>query len=124
MKENQSTKQQYLAKTFKEWDKKTPLVLFGTDEYFFHENDILIHIQDSENPNELEFMICEPNYAGEIDFEDLFCDILPEDMHIDEMHPELYKAMEKVNEIIRREDCPLSWTEGEFRTSIKESDLL
>lgn len=116
-----SDNQEYLKKEFKEWDKKTPLVLFETDEYFFNEGEISNHIENLKNPEEeLELMICEPNYAGEIDFNDLFCDILPDDMRIDEMHPELYEAMEKVNEIIRREDCPLSWTEGSFRTSIKK----
>lgn len=62
-------------------------------------------------------MICEPNYAWEIEPDEYYCDDLPEDRTLDDVYPELAEAIEKVNELIRKEEKPLSWGAGKYRTS-------
>jgi hypothetical protein len=61
-------------------------------------------------------VICEPNYAWEIN-DDYYCDILPEDHTLADVYPELADAIEKVNEMIRKKETPLSWGAGKYRTS-------
>jgi hypothetical protein len=67
-------------------------------------------------PEDLRLVICEPNYAWEID-EDYYCDILPEDQKLDDCYSELAEAIGKVNELVRKKAKPLSWGAGEYRTS-------
>ena len=50
-------------------------------------------------------MICEPQYAWEID-PDYYADILPEDYTLDDCYSELAEAIEAANELIRKKEEP------------------
>jgi len=113
---------------FQAWDGKTPLVLFNDDKFFFSEDDIESYLEDInydiENKNnhktvkDLELIIASPNYLHEIDFNDIWCDIFPEDQYIDDVgDKELISAINLLNEVIRHHK-PVSWGEGKFRTAL------
>jgi hypothetical protein len=112
----------YEKMEFKEWDGKTPLVLFDDDRYFWDEDAVFDHCDNFDvSPEDLDLVICEPQYASEID-DDHFIDDLPEDQGLDEVYPELADLIEKVNELIRKKEKPLSWTAGRYRTEVKRGE--
>jgi hypothetical protein len=114
-------KQEYSEKEFKEWDGKTPLVLRGTDEYFFDCHQLLDFMADTLTPiDNFEFMLCEPQYASgyEVDPDDIFFDILPQDMSLAEMAPKLCDAFAALNKAIDDSEEVISWTESCFRTTV------
>jgi hypothetical protein len=109
--------ERYQAMPFKEWDGETPLTLADDDRYFFSEDDLVSYLDEQDpDADDVRLVICEPNYASEID-EDHFVDDLPPDQGLDEVYPELAAAIEKVNELIRKKEKPLSWGAGKYRTS-------
>lgn len=112
----------YTDLKFKEWDYQTPLVTFNNEHFFFSEDDIIYFCEDREmNPIDLELVVCEPQYAYEIDAEDIYCDIMPEDCYVlRECNEELADAFDKLNEAIRNNKKPLSWIAGKFRTSFED----
>lgn len=113
--------EKYEALPFKEWDGETPLTLHDDDEYFWEEDGLLCYCEMNDlKPEDLRLVICEPNYAWQIDG-DYYSDILPEDQTLGDCYPELAEAIGKVNELIRREEKPLSWGAGKFRTSYAPS---
>lgn len=112
--------EKYLKMPFKEWDGITPLVLFEDDRYFFSEDDITDYsIDHNIKLADMELVICDPQYAWEID-SDYYADILPEDMSLDDCYSELAEAIEEVNKLIRKREKPISWAAGPFRTKINE----
>lgn len=115
-----NSKERYLAMPFKEWDGSTMLVTYDNDTYFSDENDVLNFCEDKEiEPQDLQLVICEPQYAWEIS-DDYFCDILPEDMTLDDCYSELAEAIGRVNELIRKKEKPISWSAGKYRTTINK----
>jgi len=111
----------YEAMPYQEWDECTPLVLFDDDRYFFDKDGLLdwcacedIKVED------LQLVICKPNVIHRIEYNDMYCDDLPEDMGLEDVAPEIAAALDKVNEMIKEHKTPLSWYAGKFRTSIKE----
>jgi hypothetical protein len=107
----------YEAMPFKEWDGQTPLTLYDDDEYFWEEDGLLDHCEMNEiNPEDLRLVICKPNYAWEIDDDD-YRDILAKDHTLADTYPELADDIEKVNELIRKKEMPLSWGAGKYRSS-------
>jgi len=107
----------YNEKPFKVWDKIEPLTIHREEIWFFNENELRDYIVDNSiNFEDLQLVICEPNYAREIDYDDFNCDILPEDTYLHEVFPELSEAIESVNEIIRKNEVALSWSGGRYRT--------
>lgn len=112
----------------KEWDGVNPLVLFNDDKYFFSSDDIEFYLEkinsDTENINnhkkssDLQLCIASPNYLWDVDFNDMYCDILPEDHNIDDIiSKDLRKAIDLLSEAIRHEP-PVSWGQGKFRTTV------
>lgn len=111
---------QYETMPFEEWDGKTPLVLHDDDRYFWDEDSVWDYCEsDGIKPEDLRLVICEPNYAWEIEADDYYSDDLPEDQTLDDVYPELATAIEKVNELIRKREKPLSWGAGKFRTTLR-----
>ena len=107
----------YQAKPFKQWNGE-PLTVFDTDQYFFHESELLDYCEEHEcKPDELQLVICDPQYAWEVNPDELYSDILPEDNYVGDMDPELADAFETLNVLIRQRKNPLSWREGKYRTS-------
>lgn len=108
----------YETMPFKEWDGKAPLTLFDDDKHFWDEDSLLDYCEMNEVlPKDLQLVICEPNYASEIEPDDFYCDDLPEDHTLADAYLELADAFEKVNELIRKRVKPISWSGGKYRTS-------
>jgi hypothetical protein len=67
----------YEAMPFKEWDGKTPLVIYGDDIYFWDEDGVLEYCEEHDcQPEDLRLVICEPQYAQEVEPNEYLC--LPE----------------------------------------------
>lgn len=109
----------FLKTPFKEWDGKTPVVLFDNDTYFFSEDDIEYYCDDNElKPEDLRLLICEPLCLSQIDY-DYWNDDLPED---GELPPKVEEALKALNKAIEEEGT-VSWWPGKFRTEYKPSTL-
>ncbi|QTL40560.1 hypothetical protein ACNFJN_04445 [Xenorhabdus budapestensis] len=111
-------KAKFTAMERKQWDWETPLVIFDTDQYFWHQDDLYEYCDELEiTPLALQLVICEPNYPNEINGEDYFHDILPED---GELPHELQQAFDTLNAVIRNSN-PLSWSEGKYAAIVPDS---
>lgn len=92
-----------------------PLVIHDTDIYFFDSDDLRDHcMEHSILPEEMNLVICEPNYPREIDGSDHLVDDLPED---GELPGELQDAFDVLNAVIRKSG-PLSWSAGKFSATV------
>lgn len=112
--------ERYLAKPYKDWEGE-PLCLRDDDTYFFSEDELEYWAEEHEieDLSIIELVICEPQYATEINADDYFCDLLPEDMYVHDVAPKLAEAIEQVNKVIREEREIMSWVPGKFRTTYK-----
>lgn len=103
-----------------EWDEKTPIALFDGDKFFFDRNQLEEWCEDHETtPGDLQLVICEPNYAREID-EDFYCDDLPEDQSLEDAAPELADKIAEINQYILDNKPILSWGEGKIAAIVKQ----
>lgn len=101
----------YLAMPKKEWDGHGYVYSEAADEYFdadqlkeyCEENDLA--------PEDLRLVICEPNYARQIDEEDVANDNLTED---GDLPIEIAEALEALNKVIRDCATPISWGPGKY----------
>jgi hypothetical protein len=118
----------------KEWDYKTPLYSNTMDKFFFDDGELNDYLEDQDEENDgdnikiedLQLVICEPEYPTEIEPNEIYCDLLPEDMDLKDMIPELDKAFECLNEKIRQ--CKenhdvLSWTPGKYRPVFEKEEV-
>jgi len=113
--------EKYEAMPFKEWDGETMLTLHDDDKYFRDEDEVRDYCEMEGIPLEdLHLVICEPQYAWEIG-EDYYCDLLPEDMTLEDCYSELAEAIGKVNDLIRKKEKPISWLGGKFRTALAQT---
>lgn len=111
---NKASKERYSKLTFKEWDGKTPVCNYGTDEYFFDADDIEYYLEDNSlEPRDLELMYCDPNHFTEINGEQ-WEEILPENSD-GELPNALEEKLKELNKFINNLP-PASWSEGRFRT--------
>lgn len=95
-----------------EWDGKSLLYSQAADAFFQDADDLSNHCEENEcTPQSLRLVICDPQYARQIDAEDHYSDELPED---GDLPPELEEAFERLNEVIRSCRTPLSWIPGKF----------
>jgi hypothetical protein len=111
---------EYLEREFKEWDKITPVYSEKLDQYFFTVDELSDYCYDAEITDEdgtfLKLLICEPIYLWQLDFNNIYCDILPEDFNIDDVaSKELLVAMTNFNNMIK-DHKSVSWFPGKFRT--------
>ena len=105
----------------REWNGEV-VALFDDDTYFFEEEEFLDWCEDYEiAPESVDLVICEAQYADEIDLEDHLCDIMPEGMSAEDVLPhEVIELIEKANVIIRKNDRPVSYIHGNVRTKYKK----
>lgn len=120
---NKKSNERYQDLEYREWSGE-PLFLWGGDEYFFSEDDIEYWAEENEinDLSSIKLLICEPQYANDIDGNDLFCDILPEDMCIEDVAPELASAIDNVNKVIREKQEIISWMPSNIRTTYIKKD--
>ena len=109
--------EKFAAMERKEWDGKAMLYSQSADEYFHDSDQILDHCEEHEcKPDDMQLVICEPVYAGEIDPNEYYHDDLPEDCEVD---GELADAFEELNKLIRESKLILSWMPGKFAAIVE-----
>lgn len=102
------------------WDWKTMLHLHGTDTYLSDVDDIRDHcIENGIYPEELQLVVCTPNYPSQIDGCDHYCDDLPDGGDLPQA---LQEAFDRLNEVIRASE-PLSWSPGKIAAILPENIL-
>jgi len=113
--------ERYLSMPFKEWGGE-PLCLYRDDTYFFSEDALEDWAEENgvEDLSTVQLVICEPQYAWEIEGTETYGDNLPEDTELYEVAPKLAAALEQVNKIINEEKEILCWMPGKFRTTVKK----
>jgi hypothetical protein len=109
--------ERYLKMEFKEWDGKTPLVVFDTDTYFFDESDLGDYCENHNIKEvDLNLVLCEPTYAHEIEPNEYYCDDLPEEGEVSHV---IQQAFDELNKALRESKEVLSWNAGKFRTKVE-----
>lgn len=109
----------YAALPVVEWDGKTPLCLFDDDKYFFSEDEVLDYCEEEGvAPSNLQLVVCEPQYAHQVDPDEEYQDLMPEDQYMADVAPEIVEAFNALNEAIEKCDKPLSWVAGTKRTAV------
>lgn len=107
--------ERYLAMPKQEWDREGFVYSQVADEYF-DSDQLAEHCEENElTPDDLRLVICEPNYAREIDT-DYFADDLPEEV---DLPREIWVALDALNKVIREFRTPLSWSPGKFSAVVK-----
>lgn len=104
---------QYWAMPEAEWDGNAVLYSETLDQYFISPERASYELADGQSVDDLRLVICEPNYARQID-EDFFCDELPED---GEAPPHVQEAIEQFNAAVA--DTILSWSPGKCRLKLE-----
>lgn len=114
--------ERYYNKPFLEWNGETPLVIYDSDEYFFNAESVEEYMQENEiDENDLQLMICSPNYCCQID-EDYFSGEMPENFEsLSDFDKILVQKLKEINKYIAKLK-PISWSEGEFRTEFRLTD--
>lgn len=85
-----------------EWDGETPLNLYGTDQYFFDDGDVLSYAEDNEAaPETLDLVLCCPHNPSDFDANDWLCDYLAEDMGVEDVSDEVCKAVDVLNAAVK-----------------------
>lgn len=111
-------KDNYLKKEFKEWDGKTPLIIYNSDEYFFDEDSLLDYIEEAEEDN-IQLMICTPNHCPELSEEYFTEEYLPENFDdLGDFDKSLVQKIKELNEYISTLK-PMSWSQGRYRTEYR-----
>lgn len=103
-----------------EWDHTTPLHLWGTDNFFFSEEDIYDYCDLHEVKSEtLPLVTCKPCYAYSIEPYDIYQDILPEEGEVPE---ELETIFAELNKRLKECRNPISWEPDKFRVKVRLED--
>lgn len=104
----------FLAMEKKPWDGLAMLYSLLNDEYYSTPDDAIYYADENElNLVDLQLIICEPNYAQEID-SSYWSDQLPQDGENDILE----EAIEALNKAIK--DEILSWSAGDFALDLTD----
>ncbi|EOV0251079.1 hypothetical protein ACOIWS_002731 [Salmonella enterica] len=100
-----------------------PLVIFDGDQYFFNAESLVEYCREnSVFPNELQLLICEPNYPPEFDIEQHCEEIIPDGGDCYSLPQAVLDAADALNKAIK-ESSPVSWS-GSDRVAIVSDDML
>ena len=117
---NKKSMERYNKKPFEEY-KGQPVCIYGTDDYFFNQDDIDYYMDNNEitDKKTLKLVVCEPCYMREFEVDDIYADELPDDLYIHDVAPNIADKIEELNLLIRKERPILSWVGGKKRTEYK-----
>ncbi len=103
------------------WDEESPLYSEVFDEWFFDWEGIEEFLEDwgedVEYVEDLRLVLTFPEYAHELDPNEIYIDILLDD---GEVEGELADAFEELNRKIREYRTPLSWRPSQFAAIVKQ----
>lgn len=95
-----------------------PVYSEAIEQFFFDDGELTDYLEEDDalSLSDLQLVFCEPQFAYEIDAEDQWQDIIPED---GEAPGWLREAVERLNETIRehRKD-PVSWIGGNVAVDV------
>lgn len=95
-----------------------PVVIYGSDRYFFCIEDIEQFCEDEDlKIEDLQLVACVPNMACRVSIDDMWCDDLPEDTYAADVAPEIAELEAKMNTLIQ-EGITLSWSQGKHKVII------
>ncbi|MDL5036801.1 hypothetical protein QRD40_10630 [Comamonas sp. Y6] len=98
-----------------------PLHLYDTDRYFFDAEDLIDWLEENQiKPEDVRLTKCRPSYPEEIEPNEHFCDILPEDGEVPE---DVREAFEKLNEVLKKSE-PFSWFPDDTQGVTLPADFL
>lgn len=107
--------EKYEAREKRKWDGPEMAYSEAVDKYFTDWDEAEDYCEQEEwSMESLRLVICEPNYAREVE-SDFWCDDLAED---GELPPGLEKALEELNSYIRDEKIILSWSPGKYAVDL------
>lgn len=109
-------KELFLKMPAVEWDEKTPICVYRSDQYFYSYDEILDYCEANQlDPLELMLVLCVPVEPRTLD-EDFFEDCIAEDQEL----PESFKiAIKEFNQKISDIKNPVSWIPGNKRILTK-----
>lgn len=109
--------EKYEAMERKPWDGESMLYSDGSDEYFSDMSEVHDRCAENDiNVADLRLIICEPNYASQIDPSEHYCDDVPED---GEVPAGIAAAFDALNKAIRECGTPLSWSPGKYALDLE-----
>jgi hypothetical protein len=112
----------YDAMPVVEWDTDCPVVIFGTNEYFWDFGDIETYAEDNDIPlSEMDLVLCVPRKPPPIDALELFSDYVPDDPDEHSIDQAVLDAVDALNKAIEAAP-PFSWTQGNQRVVITDND--
>ena len=116
--------EKYRAMPTKGYDGASFLYSESADRYFDGWNEVKDYCDDEEGrtPENLLLVICEPQYAGEIDGTEYYCDDLPEDYTLEDCDKGLAALFDELNKYIREEKPVLGWFPGKFAVDLPASE--
>lgn len=114
---SRQSRERYLSLPYEEYTGQ-PVYSETLDRYFFNADDIKEAYDDLDGGTEdLELVVCRPQYLSQINFNEYWEDVLPEDWDIEDVcNKDLLNAIDNLNKLIS-EAKPASWTPGKIRTS-------
>lgn len=103
-----------------EWDGETPLCIFNDDKYFFSVDDIQEYIDEQEDLNieDLMLCVCEESSFLQIDYQH-FADVVHDEW---EPSDEMKRKLEEFNDFLRAESTN-TWFQGKQRVTLKKEVL-
>lgn len=104
--------ERWLAMPRVEYDGKAMLYSQANDKYYSDEDEAVCDLEKGENLNDLQLVICEPNYARQLDADDFD---LPEDGDLSQT---IIAAMDEYNAKVKKEI--VSWSPGKTVPVFKE----
>jgi hypothetical protein len=117
-------KDRYNAREKKVWDGKTMLYSDAYSEYFMDVEDIDNFLDGSDSGatiEDLQLLICEPQYATEVNPYSFYEDLAPDD--VDDFLPkEIIDAFKELNIKIKKCKTPISWFPGKCAAILEKEE--
>ena len=113
----------YQAMPKKAWDGVGMLYSDFADRYFNDWSEVEDYCEEAEDltPKDLCLIICEPQYASEVDGDEIYRDDIPEDLTLDDVAKDLAALFDELNGYIREYKPLLSWGPGKFAVDLSTS---
>lgn len=110
--------ERYNALPYKKWNGKDMLCCHGGDDFFSSVEEIESYCNyHGLEVKDLRLVICEPNFLGQLEVE-YWDELLPDDYDPENIDAGLKEKIDSLNSYIRGMP-PVSWSEGNYRTSIE-----
>jgi len=105
------------------WDGVTMLYSEASDRYFGDESVLVGYCEEKGcTPESLRLVICEPRCAFELEPGDIYADLIAEDCDVYSIPDQIREAFDKLNEVIKTCEAPISWEPGKYAAQIASGE--